>query len=72
MWQVRGQVLLTHLDQIGWEKRRNGEKGKPAERGRKRAFKVRSSHFSLDFPMIVRLNLDETRGKVDPQCKSYK
>ena len=30
MWQVRGQVLLTHLDQIGGEKRRRGrEESKP-------------------------------------------
>ena len=26
MWQVRGQVLLTQLDQIGWEREGGGEK----------------------------------------------
>ena len=40
-------------------------------RGRKRTFRVRSSHFSLDFPMIDPSNLGEIRGKVDPRCKSY-
>ena len=32
---------------------------------------MRSSHFSLEFPMIGPSNSDETRGKVDPHCKSY-
>ena len=32
---------------------------------------MRSSHFSLDFPAIGLSNPGETRGKVDPHCKSY-
>ena len=36
-----------------------------------RVFRVRSSHFSLDFPVIDSSNLDEATGKVDPHCKSY-
>ena len=51
MWQVRGQVLLTHLDQIGGEKRRRGrEESKPRkEREKRRDFRVRSPYFSLSF-----------------------
>ena len=36
-----------------------------------RDFRVRSSHFSLGFPVIGPLNSSGTRGKVDPHCKSY-
>ena len=40
------------------------------EEGRRNSI-VRSSHFSLDFPVIGPSNPDETRGEVDPHCKSY-
>ena len=66
MWQVSEQVILTHPDQIGWEKRR-----RERERGRNRAFRVRSSHFSLHFPKIGSSNPCEIKGKVNPHCKSY-
>ena len=36
-----------------------------------RDFRVRSFHFSLDFPVIGPSNFGKTRGKVDPHCKSY-
>ena len=65
---MRGQVLLTHAltNQFG-----RGE-SKPRNEGEKRrAFRERSSHFSLDFPVICLSNFGETRGKVDPHCKSY-
>ena len=32
---------------------------------------MRRFHFSLDFPTIDPSNPSETRGKVDPHCKSY-
>ena len=32
---------------------------------------MRSSHFSLDFPVIGPSNPDKIRGKIDPHCKSY-
>ena len=32
---------------------------------------MRSSHFSLNFPVIGPSNSDEASGKVDPHCKSY-
>ena len=49
------------------------EKGKRKlkERGRKRAFRVRSSYFSLDFSTIGSSNISEAGGKVDPHCKVY-
>ena len=65
---MRGQVLLTNLDPTGLG-------GKKRERERKkekgRAFRKRSSHFSLYFPTISPSNPGETKGKVDPHCKSY-
>ena len=33
MWQVRGQVLLSHLDQIGWEKRMKKRRGNRKREG---------------------------------------
>ena len=47
------------------------EKEREKEGERERIFKVRSSHFSLNFPMIGPSNSDEAKGKVDPHCKSY-
>ena len=48
-----------------------GRKEREKMREERRAFIERSSHFSLDFLMIGLSNPDETRGKVDPHCKSY-
>ena len=66
-WHERTSSLDTCFDQLVWERgeqtRKKGEKI--------RAFRERSSHFSLDFPAIGPSNLGETRGKVDPYCKSY-
>ena len=65
---MREQVLLTNLDPTGLG-------GKKRERERKREkgkeFRERGSTLSLDFPAIGPSNLGETRGKVDPHCKSY-
>ena len=54
-----------------WEGKEEREKREPKERGRKRVFRVRSSHFSLVFPAIGPSTSGEIRGKVDPHCKSY-
>ena len=35
-----------------------------------RGFRVRSSHFSLGFPMIDPYNSGETRGNVDPTARA--
>ena len=55
------------LDPIGLRRRKKRkERGKEGE-----SFRERESTFSLDFPTIDPLNPGETRGKVDPHCKSY-
>ena len=67
-WQVRGHQVDPYLlpTGLGGKKR---EKERKREKGRE--FRERSSTFSLDFPVIGLSNSDETRGKVDPHCKSY-
>ena len=46
--------------------------GEKKERGKEgENFRERKSTFSLDFPVIGPSNSGETRGKVDPHCKSY-
>ena len=47
---------------IGREKKEERERRNSGER---------DSTFFLDFPVICSSNFDETRGKVDPYCKSY-
>ena len=73
MWKVRGQVLLTHLDQISWEKRRRGrEESKPRkEKEKRRDFRVRSSHFSLDLPAIGLTVSSGAGGRVHPHDKGF-
>ena len=73
MWQVRGQVLLTHLDQISWENRRRGrEESKPRkEREKRRDFRVRSSYFSLDLSAIGPAVPGGARGRVHPHGKGF-
>ena len=65
-------ILLTQLDPTDWmgEKRGKIKREKKEERKRRNS-RERGSTFSLDFPVISLSNSDETRGKVDPQCKSY-
>ena len=69
---MRGQVLLTQPRPNWFGRERKREKEQTEKEGEKRRdFKVRSSHFSLDFPVIGPSNSGETRGRVDPHCKSY-
>ena len=61
-------ILLTNLDPTGL----GGKKGKRERKREKgREFRERDSTFSLDFQAIDSSNSGETRGKVDPHCKSY-
>ena len=65
---MRGQVLLTNLGPTGLGGKKR-ERERKREKGRE--FRERGSPLSLDFPAIDPLNTSETRGKVDPYCKSY-
>ena len=73
---TRGNERTSPLDPILTKLvgRREGERGEKTERGKKEeeeSFRERISHFSLEFPTIGQSNPDETKGKVDPHCKSY-
>ena len=48
-----------------------GEQTERGEKEEEESFRMRSSHFSLDFPAIGPSNPDETKDKVGPHCKSY-
>ena len=48
-----------------------GEQTEIGEKEEEESFRVRSSHFSLDFPTIGPLNFRETGGKADPHSKGY-
>ena len=63
---MSGQVLLTPLLAQPF-----GREEKEREKREREDFRERSSTFSLDFSAIGLLNPGETRGKVDPHCKSY-
>ena len=70
-WQVRGHQVDPYLlpNQFGRERKRE-KRGNRKKEG-EREFRVRSSHFSLDFSAIKRVASGETRGKVDPHGKGY-
>ena len=64
--QVRGHQVDPYLfpNQFGRERKREKEETE-------REFRVRNSHFSLDFPAIGPAASRETRDKVDPHGKGY-
>ena len=64
---MRGQVLLTSPNWFG-EGKKEKRRGKERNEG---IFRVRSSHFSLHFPVIGSANSSEARSKVGPHCKGY-
>ena len=74
----------SHLEVDKWQEREDNSLdpcltnqlggGEQTERGDKEeeeSFRERSPHLSLYFPTNGPSNSDETRGKVDPHCKSY-
>ena len=65
-WQVRGHQVDPYLLPNSL-----GGKGRERKEEIEREFRVRSSHFSLDFPAIEPTASGETRGKVDPNGKGY-
>ena len=61
-------ILLTNLDPTGL----GGKKGeRERKREKEREFREKGPTFFLDFPAISLSTFSETRGKVDPHCKSY-
>ena len=60
--------LTTIFSQPVWGEEEEREREGERERG---FFRVRSSHFSLNFSVIGSSNSGEARGKFDPHCKSY-
>ena len=65
-------ILLTQLDPTGLDGGKEKENRERKERGkRKENSRVRSSHFSLNFPVIEPTVSSETRGKIAPHCNSY-
>ena len=68
MWHEMTSPLDPSSPNRFWEKEKRGKIEREEER---RNSSERSSHFSLDFPAIGSTASDETRGKVDPHCKSY-
>ena len=70
---LRGLVSCPNLDQMDWDRKREGEKG---GNGREREsvgffFRERSSTFSLKFPAIEPLASGKARSKVAPHGKDY-
>ena len=70
---LRGLLSCPNLDQMDWERKREGEKRK---KNRKREgecgiFRERSSTFSLEFPAIGPASSDEEKSKVAPHGKDY-
>ena len=61
-------ILLAQLDptSLGGKKK---ERKRKREKGRE--FRERGTTFTLDFPAFCLSNPGQTRGKVDPHCKSY-
>ena len=68
---LRGLVSCPNLDQMDWERKREGKRGQTEERGKMWVFRERSSTFSLSFPAIGPASSDEVRSKVAPRGKDY-
>ena len=69
---LRGLASCPNLDQMDWERKREGKKrANKRERGKCGIFRERSSTFSLKFPAIRPLASGEARSKVAPHGKDY-
>ena len=69
---LRGLFSCPNLDQMDWERKREGErKSKRRREGKCGIFRERSSTFSLKFPVIGPASSDEARSKVAPHGKDY-
>ena len=68
---LRGLVTCPNLDQMDWERKREGKREQTEERGKCGIFRERSSTLSLEFPAIGPASSDEVRSKVAPHGKDY-
>ena len=69
---LRGLVSCPNLDQMDWERKREGKREQTEERGKVwDFFRERSSTFSLKFPAIGPSASGEARSKVALHGKDY-
>ena len=69
---LRRLLSYPNLDQMDWErKREGGKKSKWKREGKCGIFRERSSTISLEFPAIGPASSDEARGKVATHGKEY-
>ena len=69
---LRGLVSCLNLDQMYWERKREGKREQTEEIGKVwDFFRERSSTFSLKFPAIGPSDSGEARSKVAPHGKDY-
>ena len=67
---LRGLVSCPNLDQMDWERKREGKESKRKREGKCGIFRERSSTFSLSFPAIGPAISDEARSKVAPHGRT--
>ena len=68
---LRGLVSCPNLDQMDWERKREGKREQTEERGKVWDFLERSSTFSLKFPVIGPSASGEARSKVALHGKDH-
>ena len=68
---LRGLVSCPNLDQMDWERKREGKRENGRERESVGFFGERSSTFSLKFPAIGLSAFGEERSKVALHDKDY-
>ena len=68
---LRGLVSCPNLDQMDWERKREGKESKRKREGKGGIFRERSSTFSLSFPAIGPSASGKARNKVALHGKDY-
>ena len=64
-------LLTLTCNRLDRGKERENRKRKERGKRKEESFRVKNSHFSLDFSVIGPANSGETRGKADTHCKGY-
>ena len=68
---LRGLLSCPNLDQMDWERKKEGGKRANGREGKCGIFREKSSTFSLEFSAIGPASSDEARSKVVPHGKDY-